>query len=36
MTPVDLAAKGINEVIFPVGCSLVLYVAEAMGKRLPG
>jgi hypothetical protein len=36
MTPVDLAAKGINEVLFPVGCSLVLYAAEAMGKRLPG
>jgi hypothetical protein len=36
MTPVDLAAKGINEVLFPVGCSLVLYAAEAMGRRLPG
>jgi hypothetical protein len=36
MTPVDLAAKGINEVLFPVGCSLVLYAAETMGRRLPG
>jgi hypothetical protein len=35
MTPVDLAAKGINEVLFPVGCSLVLYAAEAMSRRLP-
>lgn len=33
-TFVDLAAKGINEVLFPVGCSLVLYAADAMGKRL--
>ncbi len=36
MGPVDLAARGINEVLFPVGCSLVLYAAEAMGKRLGG
>jgi hypothetical protein len=34
MGPVDLAAKGINEVLFPVGCSLVLYAAEAMGRKL--
>ncbi|HEX9941000.1 MAG TPA: hypothetical protein VGG03_03205 [Thermoanaerobaculia bacterium] len=34
MGPVDLAARGINEVLFPVGCSLVLYAAEALGKRL--
>lgn len=33
-TLVDLAARGINEVLFPVGCSLVLYAADAMGKRL--
>lgn len=33
-TLVDLTAKGINEVLFPVGCSLVLYAAEAVGKRL--
>jgi hypothetical protein len=36
MGPVDLAAKGINEVLFPIGCSLVLFAAEAMGKRLKG
>ncbi|HSF42175.1 MAG TPA: hypothetical protein VLT87_20405 [Thermoanaerobaculia bacterium] len=33
-TLVDLAAKGINEILFPVGCSLVLYAADALGKRL--
>lgn len=36
MGPVDLAARGINEVLFPVGCSLVLYAAEAMGRRMGG
>ncbi len=25
--------RAINEVVFPVGCSLVLYAAEALGKR---
>lgn len=34
--PVDLAARGINEVLFPVGCSLVLYAAESLSKRLGG
>jgi hypothetical protein len=33
-TPVDLIAKSVNEVIFPVGCALVLYASEAMAKRL--
>lgn len=33
-TLVDLTAKGINEVLFPIGCSVVLYAAEVMGKRL--
>lgn len=33
-TLVDLTAKGINEVLFPIGCSMVLYAAEVMGKRL--
>ena len=28
-----LVARGINEVIFPVGCSLVIYAAEVLGKR---
>lgn len=35
-TSVDLAARAINEVLFPVGCSVVLYAADAMGKRLAG
>jgi hypothetical protein len=35
-TLVDLAAKGINEVLFPVGCSLVLYAADALGRRVGG
>jgi hypothetical protein len=33
MGPADLLAKGINEVLFPIGCSLVLFAAEAMGKE---
>jgi uncharacterized protein (DUF697 family) len=32
--PVDLVAKGVNEVMFPVGCALVLYASGAMAKRL--
>lgn len=34
--PVDLASRGINEVLFPVGCSLVLYASEALSRRVPG
>lgn len=26
----------VNEILFPIGCSLVLYGAEALGKRLSG
>jgi hypothetical protein len=36
-TPVPLVkqvAQGINELMFPVGCSLVLYAANALSKRL--
>jgi hypothetical protein len=33
-TLVDALGKGINEVIFPVGCSLVLYASNALGKRI--
>jgi hypothetical protein len=29
-----LAARAVNEVIFPIGCALVLYAAQAMGRRL--
>jgi predicted phage tail protein len=30
----DLFSRGLNEVLFPVGCSLVLYTATALGKRI--
>jgi hypothetical protein len=33
LTLVELAARGIGEVLFPVGCSLVLYAADVIGKR---
>ncbi|HXT22812.1 MAG TPA: hypothetical protein VN923_18845, partial [Thermoanaerobaculia bacterium] len=33
-TMVDLVAKGINELIFPVGCSFVLWAAEALGSKV--
>jgi hypothetical protein len=33
-TAIDLAAKAINELIFPIGCSFVLWAAEALGGRL--
>jgi len=29
-----LVGRAVNELLFPVGCSLVLYAAEVMGKRL--
>jgi hypothetical protein len=38
-TPLALPAllsRGINEVIFPVGCALVLFAADAVSKRLGG
>ena len=28
-----LISRGINEILFPVGCSLVLFTAETLGKR---
>ena len=30
----DLLVEGINEVLFPVGCALVLFSADALGKRV--
>jgi hypothetical protein len=30
----DLVARGFNELLFPVGCSLVLFSAQALGKRM--
>lgn len=32
--PVDIAARGINEVLFPVGCALVLYASGTLANRL--
>jgi hypothetical protein len=32
--PTDLITQGVNEVLFPVGCSLVLFSAGALGKRI--
>lgn len=32
-TAADLAAAAINEVLFPVGCALILFTAEALGRR---
>lgn len=29
-----LVSRGVNEIIFPVGCALVLYSAGAMGRRM--
>ena len=30
----DLFSRGVNEILFPVGCSLVLYSATALGERV--
>jgi hypothetical protein len=29
----DLVSRGVNEILFPVGCSLVLYSATVLGKK---
>jgi hypothetical protein len=29
----DLVSRSANEILFPVGCSLVLFAATAVGKR---
>lgn len=34
LAAVDLVSRGVNEIVFPVGCSLVLFSATAMGKRV--
>ena len=33
LSAADLLARGANEILFPVGCSLILYSATALGKR---
>jgi hypothetical protein len=34
LAPADLVSRGTNEILFPVGCSLVLFAATALGKRV--
>ena len=34
LSTVDVAARAINEVLFPVGCALVLYASGALAKKL--
>src|SRR5918998_3976204 len=34
LTMGDLFSRGANEILFPVGCSLVLYSATALGERV--
>jgi len=31
----DLVSRGLNELLFPVGCALVLFSAGALGNRIP-
>lgn len=33
LPPVGLLARGVNEVLFPIGCSIVLFAADVLGKR---
>jgi hypothetical protein len=32
--PADALSVGVNEVLFPIGCSLVLFSAGALGERM--
>ena len=34
LSTVELISMGLNELFFPVGCSLVLYSAQALGQRV--
>jgi hypothetical protein len=33
LPPAVLMVKGVNELVFPVGCALVIFAAEVLGKR---
>lgn len=33
--PAGLLARGVSEILFPVGCAAVLYVATALGEKRP-
>jgi hypothetical protein len=30
----SLVAKGVNELLFPVGCALVVFIAEVLGSHV--
>jgi hypothetical protein len=34
LSTADLVSRGVNELVFPVGCSLVLFSATAVGERV--
>ena len=34
LSPAALMVKGVNELVFPVGCSLVIFAADVLGKRV--
>jgi uncharacterized protein DUF5317 len=34
LSPAALMVKGVNELVFPVGCALVIFTAEILGKRV--
>lgn len=34
LTAAAIAARTVNEIFFPVGCALVLYASDTLGKRL--
>jgi hypothetical protein len=34
LSTADLISRGVNEILFPVGCSVVLFSATAVGKRV--
>ncbi|HUP27567.1 MAG TPA: hypothetical protein VM409_03955 [Chloroflexia bacterium] len=35
LSPLALISWGINELLFPIGCSIVLFVSDTLAKRLP-
>jgi hypothetical protein len=34
MPAADLVSRGVNEILFPVGCALILFSAATLGKRV--
>ena len=36
LTTADMVSRGVNEILFPVGCSLVLFSAAALGRKAGG